>query len=536
MAARQGVLAAVIAFAVIVAPAQATTRSGTGTDRTADTTNGGTSAQDLVAASAQADDAGRVTLQAKLAAPPATAAYVVGVVGTTGAQGCGAPFVLFNGHVGTGLALYGRDTARTEAEFKRATMTVEGDTVSFAADDPAQLALPLDCAIVAISRTGGTTAADLYDEIDAPVALAAPAPTPVPAPTTATTPPVPVPKEAKLNVTLSGTPSTIRRNRTIKLKLKIANAGSERSSKVSVSVAKARGLSVAKVKALKALDPAKSRTVTLKVKLSGRAKTSTTLKVTVKAGKLKQSSSVLLRIGKAKQVKPRPQAKKSPIVGTYWWRTVTHVDYAWDNRALFFVDPGAVYSGFPAGGLPTACTTTVENPGDEFDTREGCLPYTFDEKTGAVTVGEKAGTFTGGKLTIDGEEYTPLHIPAAGTRFNFAEHKHTSFSGMCGLYLGCTVTQKYLSMAPDGKFILSRSTTTTSGDPGIGPWTAIGSYPPDQHGTYEVLPGGKIQLAYADGTVKVETFAVDSNRTTGAPDPMGEGVLIGEENFYPDPT
>ena len=90
-------------------------------------------------------------------------------------------------------------------------------------------------------------------------------------------------------------------------------------------------------------------------------------------------------------------------------------------------------------------------------------------------------------------------------------------------------------MAPDGKFILSRSTTTTSGDPSIGPWTAIGSYPPDQHGTYEVLAGGKIQLAYADGTVKVETFAVDTHRDTGAPEPMLEGVLIGEDNFYPDP-
>ena len=39
------------------------------------------------------------------------------------------------------------------------------------------------------------------------------------------------------------------------------------------------------------------------------------------------------------------------------------------------------------------------------------------------------------------------------------------------------------------------------GDPGLGPWSAIGSYPPDQHGTYEVLAGGKIG-GYADGSVK----------------------------------
>jgi hypothetical protein len=548
MGAREGVAAAVIALAMSAAPAQATVRSGTGTDRAGDT-NGGASAQDLVSASAQADDAGRVSIQARLAAAPNDELFVVGLLGTNGAQGCGAPFVLFSGHVGQQVAVYGRDTAQTTADVKPATMTVSGDTVGFQADDPDQLALPFDCAIAATSRTGGTTGADLYDESDAAVPLTAPAapaptptpaaPVPVPAPTTASTPPVAVPKEAKLNVALSGTPSTIKRNRTLKLKLKIANAGSKRSAKLKVSVAKARGLSVGKLKSLKALAPAKSRTVTLKVKLSKRAKVSTTLKVTVRAGKLRESSSVLLRIGKAKRIptgpKPQREGENSPIVGTYWWRTVSHVDYAWDNRALYFADGGAVYSGFPVGGLPTTCTTPVQSPEDEFDTREGCLPYTFDAKTGAVTIADKTGTLRDGKLTIDGQQYYATQIPPAGARLNFTEHKHVDFSGMCGMFLGCTITQQFLSMSPDGRFILSRSTTTTAGDPGMGPWTAIGSYPPDQHGTYEVLAGGKLQLSYADGTVKVETFAVDTNHDTGVPDPLGEGVLIGADNFYPDP-
>jgi hypothetical protein len=263
------------------------------------------------------------------------------------------------------------------------------------------------------------------------------------------------------------------------------------------------------------------------------------MKVTVKAGKLKASSTLLLKIGKAKKVsgkpRPQPQAKKSPIVGTYWWRTVNHVDWAWDNRALYFVDGASVYSGFPAGGPPAACTTPVASPEDEFDTRDGCLAYSFDEKTGAVVIGDKSGTFKDGKLVIDGEEYWPLTFAQPGQRFTINEHRHYSFQGMCGLITGCTVTKEFLSLSPDGQFIRSRSTTSTMGDPGLGPWTAIGSYPPDQHGTYEVLAGGKIQLAYADGTVKVETFAIDTNRTTRQPDPVGEGVLIGEDNFYPDP-
>lgn len=154
-------------------------------------------------------------------------------------------------------------------------------------------------------------------------------------------------------------------------------------------------------------------------------------------------------------------------------------------------------------------------PWHEFDTREGCLPYTFDDKSGAVTIADKAGTFSGGKLAIDGEDYIPLQIPEAGARFAFNEHRRYSFRGMCGMIFGCTTTQEHVSMAADGKFIWSRTSLTTAGDPGMGPWTAVGSHPPDQHGTYEVLAGGKIQLSYADGTVKLETFAVD--RRAGFP-------------------
>ena len=216
-----------------------------------------------------------------------------------------------------------------------------------------------------------------------------------------------------------------------------------------MSFGKARGLSgVSKAKKLPALKPAQKRTLKLKVKLTKSARVATTLKVTVKAGKLKESSALVLRIGKAKKAVPQPAPKKSPIVGTFWWRNVNHVDYAWDNRALYFADGGTVYSGFPKGGLPATCTTPVAEPDEEIDTREGCLPYTFDEKSGAVTIGDKAGTFKDGKLTIDGNDYTPLVIPQAGKRYTINEQKHTSFSGYCGFITGCTTSQEYLTLRP----------------------------------------------------------------------------------------
>lgn len=546
MAARQGVLAAIIAFTVIAAPAEATIRKGSVTDPASDITNGGTGGHDILQAVGVSDDAGGAgAVAVRLAGTPATNAFVSGALGTLQADGttCGAPYAIFSGYLGNRNAVWARDTAPSATQ--PASLTIDGTTVTLAATH-SQLALPFNCAYASTRDAGNQILDETSDfplAADPPPAAtptptpSAPAPTPVAQPpVVASTPPVKVPAAAKLALSLSGTPSTIKRNRTMRLKLKVANDGSKTSSKVSVSIGRARGLSVGKVKTLPALKPAQKRTLTLKVKLTKRAKVSTNLKVTIKAGKLKQSSTVLLRIGKAKKLKPVPQeqAKQSPIVGTYWWRTVNHVDWAWDNRALYFVDNGTVYSGFPKGGLPTACTAPPAEPGDEFDTREGCLTYSFDEKTGAVTIGDKVGTFAGGKLTIDGEQYTPLTFAQPGQRFTINEHRHWSFQGMCGLIMGCTVTKEYLSLSPDGQFIKSRSTTSTMGDPGMGPWTAIGSYPPDQHGTYEVLAGGKIRLAYADGTVKEETFAIDTNATTGQPDALGEGVLVGETNFYPD--
>jgi hypothetical protein len=542
--ARRSVLAAIVLFATIAAPAQATIRQGAGSDAQGDST--GNSGHDIVAAAARADDSGRVAIAIKTAAAPSTTGILMGGVGTQGPSGCGAPFMVFAGSIATGNAIFIRDS--TPNTSKAASMSIEDGTVTFVAEDPA-LALPFDCAEAIFSKDGNTN--NFYDTLSSfplavetapaptptatPAATVAPAPsaTPVPAPTTATTPPVPVAKAAKLTVSLGGAPSTIRRNRTLTLKLKVANDGSKRSSKVTIGVGKARGLSVRRVATLSALKPAQKRTVTLRVKLSAKARASTTLKVTARAGKLKASSSLLLRIGK---VRATPAPKKSPIAGTFWWRNVNHVDWAWDNRALYFVDGGSVYSGFPKGGLPTTCTTPVAEPDEEFDTREGCLPYTFDVKSGAVTIGDKAGTFKDGKLTIDGEEYTPTVVPEAGARFTINEHKHASFRGMCGLILGCTTSQEYLSLSPDGKFILTRSTVSTMGDPGIGPWTAVGSYPPDQQGTYEILAGGKIRLAFADGSVREELFLIDTNRQTGAADPLGEGVFIGEDNFYPPPA
>jgi hypothetical protein len=537
----RGALGALLVCAALAAPAQATIRQGAGSDPAGDSTGGpGT---DITQVTARADDAGSAAIAIQTSAP--SSVWLVGVAGTLSGSSCGAPFVLFLASPSTNEVAFSRNGGET----KQGQISVDGSTVTMSGSDPS-IAMPFNCAIAYTLPSGNTNLNAAYDNtVGAPVTLVAEtppaatptpvptpaAPAPTPAPTVAKTPPVPVSKAPKLTLAFGGAPATIKRNKSMTLTLKIANDGSRKSSAVSVSFGRPRGLSgvSAKPKKLPALKPAQKRTLKLKVKLTRSAKLSTTLNVTVKAGKVKASSAVVLRIGKAKKAVPQPEAAKSPIVGTFWWRNVNHVDYAWDNRALYFVDGGTVYSGFPKGGLPAACTTPVAEPDDEVDTREGCLPYTFDAKSGAVTIGDKAGTFKDGKLTIDGNEYTPLVVPAAGARYTITEQKHTSFSGFCGFITGCTTSQEYLTLTPDGQFVLTRSTLSTMGDPGFGPYTAVGSYPPDQHGTYEVQAGGKIVLTYADGTVRVETFAEDTK--DGQPSPTGEGVFIGEDNYYPDP-
>ncbi len=537
-------LVALALLGALAAPAQATVRKGTGSDPAGDQT-GANAGNDIIAAAAQADDAaGQAGIAIGLSAPPAS--YVLGVLGTRSGTECGPPFVLFLGRPATGAAVYGRESATAPSDFKPAQMSVDGSTVTFAAADAAQLALPFDCAEAATSPDGDTR--NLYDATDAFVALAADAPpaaTPTPTPTVApqppttkaSVPPVPVPKTAKLTATLGGVPSTIKRNRTITLKLVLADDGAKATRPITVTLAPARGVSLAR-RTLKTgkLKPAQRRTLKLRVKLTGRARVSTTLRVSVRAGTLKATSSVLLRIGKAKKAPAAPGTKKGPLVGTYWWRTVNHADYAWDNRAFYFVDDRTVYSGLPEAGLPASCTAPPAKPAEEIDKRDGCLPYAYDAKTGALTIGDKTGTYKPGtRLVLDGNPYSATQIPAAGARYSFADHEHFDFEGFCGLVTGCTVTKKFLTLTPDGQFVLSHSTTATMGDPGLGPFTAVGSYPPDQHGTYEVLAGGRIHLAFADGTSRDDTFAVLTKDDTLQPDPVGEGVFVGVDNYYPDP-
>jgi hypothetical protein len=141
-----------------------------------------------------------------------------------------------------------------------------------------------------------------------------------------------------------------------------------------------------------------------------------------------------------------------------------------------------------------------------------------------VTVGDQAGTYRDGELTLGDDAFAPLQIPAAGARFD-VQLVHRGFSGYCGLDIGCTTWTEYLTLRRDGQFALSSMTVATMGGGGA-PFTAAWNAPPDQHGSYEVLSRGRIRLSFADGTVSVRTIGIEQ--------PAAKGLLLDDTNFYPD--
>jgi hypothetical protein len=318
----------------------------------------------------------------------------------------------------------------------------------------------------------------------------------------------------------------------MRLKVAVANPGSAAAREVKLAVGDARGLSARpRTRTFKLIGAGKRSTATVRVRLTRRARRTTKVAVRATAGaKLVARQTLALRIGSP----PKPAKGKRGLGGRYFWRTVTRVDYAWDNRGIAFVDDRWAYRGIPKGGLPT-CTSVTAGVDAKGQPTDGCLRYSYDAASATVTVGGEQGRFdrATGRLTLGSDDYTPLAIPAPATRLDVAL-VNRGFSGFCGLIVGCTTWTDYLTLRSDGQFALSSQTIASMGGGGA-PFTYAWSAPPDQHGTYEVQSGGRIRLSFADGSVSVRTIGIGIGIDKDArPDAAGEGLLLDDVNFYAD--
>jgi hypothetical protein len=278
----------------------------------------------------------------------------------------------------------------------------------------------------------------------------------------------------------------------------------------------------------------KSKVASFEALLTLKAKASSKLTLTVSGAKGRKASGVVTleawkkpkkKKGKGKEPPPPPPPANPPLAEKIFYAYKTEVSASATLIGYAFIDGEWAYHGIPAEGLPSC--TAVTGDGSK-EGAEGCVKYTYDPTTGAVTIGSASGKLNpGGELEIDGQTYSATSVPPAGTRLQ-VEQEFIGYTGLCGPFSTCTTWHEYLTLTNSGEFILSRSSLTTS--EGAGTFVAAGSYPPDQHGTYAVEKGARIKLFFADGSTKTKTFAYFLNKE-GKPDPAYAGILLGTEYF-----
>jgi hypothetical protein len=346
-----------------------------------------------------------------------------------------------------------------------------------------------------------------------------------------------------------GTPiRTVEKGRWTTLKLRVVNGGTAGARKTTLSVSGSRGVAVRVagasrkkpgLRSLKTLKAGKASTVTVRV----RAMRAGIVRFRASAaGRLTARGSVALKLERTSTPKrsprrrgtaPRP-ALRHPLADRYLWGTEVDPMYAWDNHAVWFLDDRWAYYGFPPSGRPRCTAETTATDEDGRATDEGCRPFTYDAKSGALTVGALSGRIDrAGEIRLGELEFTyELSIPRAGARLDL-ELEHRGYSGLCGLIMGCTTWHYLIALRADGRFMRSNSATTTMGDGTSTPFVWGSSMPPDKTGTYEILAGGAIRFRYLDGRVTTETIGIERSRE-GRDDPAGRGILVGDTNYYPD--
>jgi hypothetical protein len=201
------------------------------------------------------------------------------------------------------------------------------------------------------------------------------------------------------------------------------------------------------------------------------------------------------------------------------------------RTAYAFVDDRWAYRGIPKGGLPT-CTTTTAGVDADGDPTDGCLPYIYDRKTRTLEIAGAAATLSpdGTQLDVGEDTFWLTPIVPPGTKLAVSL-KSISISGY---WPNQVVTTYWLEMTVAGGFMLSRQTLGSWGIPGTPGSGNFASVPPDQHGTYAVLPGGKLRLTYADGKVEDRTIGIYRDATTGSADPAKDGLWLDDDPFWKD--
>jgi hypothetical protein len=317
------------------------------------------------------------------------------------------------------------------------------------------------------------------------------------------------PKVAKLTV-----------GKATKLKVSVADRGHGAIVGIVLQANASKGVTVkpAKVKVGR-LKPGKEEVATFKVTATSAAKPKLVFVATA-PGEPKAKDAVAVKIGGGSNGSGggKEEAKKAPdIVGRYFWTTYQVLTTTY-MHAYYFVDEHWVYRGVPKEGLPACGSQTAT--GEE----DGCLPYTWDETTGALNIGGTAGEYKIGShgLKVGEESFGEAVPPEAGTKFD-ASGSYINEFGICPST--CSFVTVDLKMSSNGEFARASGVSGFFGEGG-----SYGALPPEDHGTYSIEPRGRITFTYADGHVVTETIAVMLNEGD-SPD-ANYGLVLGESAYF----
>jgi hypothetical protein len=271
-----------------------------------------------------------------------------------------------------------------------------------------------------------------------------------------------------------------------KVKVKVADHGKAPIAGVVLLAKASKGVKV---------DPAKAKVGTLKPE-KAKAETFT---VTVTAAGKPKLQFIAKAPGQAKArdavvVTAEEGAKTPDIVGRYFWNTYQLLTTTY-MHAYYFVDEHWVYRGVPKEGPPVCSSQTAVGEDD------GCLPYTWDETTGALNIAGVSGEYKVGShgAKVGGESFSEAVLPEPGTKVD-ATGSYINEVGICPI--SCSFVTVDLVMSSNGEFARAAGVTGFFGEGG-----SYGALPPEDHGTYSIGPRGRITFTYLDGHVVTETVA-----------------------------
>ena len=299
----------------------------------------------------------------------------------------------------------------------------------------------------------------------------------------------------------------------------VANRGRAPVRRLAVTVARARGVRVTVAgarggrltRSLGRLGAGRSVRVAVRVARTRNGPQSVSLPVTVtRAGKRIATARLIVKRAAATPTPPTPPSNPNTLEGRLFWGSRFALNGI-QQFSLWFTSASLVFVDDPRGAVPTCSAPS-----------DACKPYSYDGRTGALTIDGKPATLDGRTLEAESERYFEWGFPPAGARWD-AVMTYSNSSGICPLY--CSYFTEHLTFRPDGTFI--RSSVAS----GSGPVVDWGVVPPDSKGSYEVRADRTLRLAFADGRERVETVALQLD-DAGRLRPVTDGLLLNGDGYF----